>query len=88
MNSPAAPDDRLCAGNTSLSRPPPKAYSSDRNLLHISFKTGILEDPWLDAFAPKNRTVQEASVARGRARQGEYVTLDFKGAPSPSMATR
>ena len=23
-----------------------KPYSSDRNLLHISFEGGILEDPW------------------------------------------
>src|SRR6188474_2362053 len=27
-----------------------KPYSSDRNLLHISFEAGILEDPWFDAF--------------------------------------
>src|ERR1700726_2776130 len=25
-----------------------KPYSTDRNLLHISFEGGILEDPWLD----------------------------------------
>src|SRR5882724_7339568 len=28
-----------------------KPYSMDRNLLHISFEAGILEDPWMDAFA-------------------------------------
>src|SRR6185436_3780890 len=28
-----------------------KPYSMDRNLLHISFEAGILEDPWLDASA-------------------------------------
>src|SRR5258708_10054518 len=27
-----------------------KPYSMDRNLLHISFEAGILEDPWMDAF--------------------------------------
>ena len=32
-----------------------KPYSMDRNLLHISFEAGILEDPWFDAFAPKNK---------------------------------
>jgi argininosuccinate synthase len=26
-----------------------KPYSSDRNLLHISFEGGILEDPWMEA---------------------------------------
>src|SRR6202034_1083561 len=30
-----------------------KPYSMDRNLLHISFEAGILEDPWLDASAPE-----------------------------------
>ena len=32
-----------------------KPYSMDRNLLHISYEAGILEDPWFDAFAPKNK---------------------------------
>ncbi|MCX7590868.1 MAG: argininosuccinate synthase, partial [Kiritimatiellae bacterium] len=27
-----------------------KPYSMDRNLLHISYEAGILEDPWFDAF--------------------------------------
>src|SRR5258708_1046149 len=26
-----------------------KPYSMDRNLLHISYESGILEDPWIDA---------------------------------------
>ena len=25
-----------------------KPYSTDRNLLHISFESGILEDPWVE----------------------------------------
>ena len=25
-----------------------KPYSMDRNLLHISYEAGILEDPWFD----------------------------------------
>src|SRR5688572_10860064 len=28
-----------------------KPYSMDRNLLHISYEAGILEDPWLDSSA-------------------------------------
>src|ERR1700716_1364113 len=32
-----------------------KPYSMDRNLLHISFEAGILEDPWLGAFAPAHK---------------------------------
>src|ERR1043165_2347693 len=30
-----------------------KPYSTDRNLLHISYEAGILEDPWYDASDPK-----------------------------------
>src|SRR6201993_4379952 len=32
-----------------------KPFSSDRNLLHISYEAGILEDPWFDAGEPKYR---------------------------------
>src|SRR6516164_763022 len=55
-----------------------KPYSMDRNLLHISFEAGILEDPWMDAFAPKNRDMFKLSVAPEDApNKPEYVTLDF-----------
>src|SRR5262249_35582306 len=51
----------------------------DRNLLHISFEAGILEDPWLDAFSPKNKDMFKLSVAPEDAPdKPEYVTLDFK----------
>ena len=39
-----------------------KPYSMDRNLLHISFEAGILEDPWLDASAPAHRAMYKLSV--------------------------
>ncbi len=32
-----------------------KPYSMDRNLLHISYEAGILEDPWFDASHLSNR---------------------------------
>src|SRR5438445_5052966 len=32
-----------------------KPYSMDRNLLHISFESGMLEDPWFDASSKKMR---------------------------------
>src|SRR5947208_7351910 len=32
-----------------------KPYSMDRNLMHISYEAGILEDPWLDASAPEHK---------------------------------
>ena len=55
-----------------------KPYSMDRNLLHISFEAGILEDPWFDAFAPANRGMFKLSVDPEQAPdKAEYVTLDF-----------
>src|SRR4029453_4949062 len=56
-----------------------KPYSMDRNLLHISFEAGILEDPWMDAFAPQNKDMFKLSVAPEDAPdKPEYVTLDFE----------
>src|SRR5262245_39218392 len=53
-----------------------KPYSMDRNLLHISFEAGILEDPWLDAFSPTNRDMFKLSVAPEDAPdKPEHVTL-------------
>jgi argininosuccinate synthase len=55
-----------------------KPYSSDRNLLHISFEAGILEDPWLDASAPEHKAMYKLSVSPEDAPdKPEYVTLDF-----------
>src|SRR5882757_1330072 len=56
-----------------------KPYSMDRNLLHISFEAGILEDPWLDASAPEHKGMYVLSVAPEDApNKSEYVTLDFE----------
>jgi argininosuccinate synthase len=55
-----------------------KPYSMDRNLLHISFEAGMLEDPWMDAFSEKNKDMFKLSVAPEDAPdKAEYVTLDF-----------
>jgi argininosuccinate synthase len=51
----------------------------DRNLLHISFEAGMLEDPWLDASAPKYKGMYKLSVSPEDApNRPEYVTLDFE----------
>src|SRR6267143_6000718 len=56
-----------------------KPYSMDRNLLHISFEAGILEDPWLDASAPEYKQMYKLSVSPEDATdKPEYVTLDFE----------
>jgi argininosuccinate synthase len=55
-----------------------KPYSMDRNLLHISYEAGMLEDPWFDAFAPQNKKMFRLSVAPEDAPdRPELVTLDF-----------
>ena len=55
-----------------------KPYSMDRNLLHISYESGILEDPWFDAFAPSNSGMFKLSVSPEAAPdKPELITLDF-----------
>lgn len=56
-----------------------KPYSMDRNLLHISYEAGILEDPWLDASAPAHVDMYKLSVSPEAAPdKSQYVTLDFE----------
>ena len=56
-----------------------KPYSTDRNLLHISFESGALEDPWFDASSKKMRGMYKLSVAPEDApNEPEYVDLTFK----------
>lgn len=55
-----------------------KPYSMDRNLLHISYEAGILEDPWFDPTTPENKDMFKLSVSPEEAPdQPEYVELDF-----------
>jgi argininosuccinate synthase len=56
-----------------------KPYSTDRNLLHISYESGVLEDPWFDAGSPKMRSMYKLSVAPEDApNEPEYVELKFE----------
>ena len=56
-----------------------RPYSMDRNLLHISYEAGILEDPWLDASASRHQAMYKLSVSPEDAPdRPEYVTLDFQ----------
>jgi len=55
-----------------------KPYSMDRNLLHISYEAGILEDPWFDASARSNKGMFKLSVSPEDApNRPEHVELDF-----------
>lgn len=56
-----------------------KPYSMDRNLLHISYEAGILEDPWFDPTTPENRGMFKLSVSPEDAPdKAEYVELEFE----------
>jgi argininosuccinate synthase len=56
-----------------------KPYSSDRNLLHISFEGGILEDPW--AEPPEDMFVLSVSP-EAAPDKATYVEIDFeRGTP-------
>jgi argininosuccinate synthase len=55
-----------------------KPYSMDRNLLHISFESGVLEDPWVDTTGPDLRDMYKLSVAPEDAPDvPEYLELEF-----------
>jgi len=55
-----------------------KPYSMDRNLLHISYESGVLEDPWFDASSPQMRDMYKLSVAPEDApNEAEHVDLAF-----------
>jgi argininosuccinate synthase len=52
-----------------------KPYSTDRNLMHISYEGGILEDPWAEPPAD----IFQLSKAPEEARdQAEYVEISFE----------
>ncbi|WP_199616724.1 argininosuccinate synthase [Paenibacillus alkalitolerans] len=56
-----------------------KPYSTDRNLLHISFESGMLEDPWFDSTAVDVRDMYVMSVDPELAPdEAEYVELEFE----------
>ncbi len=56
-----------------------KPYSSDRNLWHISYEGGILEDPW---FEPKEDMFLLTVAPEKAPNKPEYVEVEFvKGEP-------
>jgi argininosuccinate synthase len=56
-----------------------KPYSMDRNLLHISFESGVLEDPWFDASSKKIQGMYKLSIAPEDAQdEPEHVDLAFE----------
>ncbi|MCZ6673652.1 MAG: argininosuccinate synthase [Verrucomicrobia bacterium] len=56
-----------------------KPYSMDRNLLHISYEAGILEDPWFDPTTPDNKSMYKLTVdPQDAPDEPEYLELDFE----------
>ncbi len=51
-----------------------KPYSTDRNLLHISFEGGILEDPWLEP--PEDMFVMSVSPEKAPSK-ATYIEIGY-----------
>ncbi|NNM28919.1 MAG: argininosuccinate synthase [Akkermansiaceae bacterium] len=55
-----------------------KPYSMDRNLLHISFEAGMLEDPWYDATTAQDRDMYVLSTSPEEAPDTpQYIQILF-----------
>ena len=53
-----------------------KPYSTDRNLLHVSYEGGLLEDPWREPYAD----MFQLTVAPEHAPDApEYIEIDYEG---------
>ena len=56
-----------------------KPYSMDRNLLHISYEAGILEDPWFDPTTPENKSMYKLTTdPQDAPDEPEYVELGYE----------
>ena len=53
-----------------------KPYSMDRNLVHISYEGGILEDPWRE---PYNDMFRLTVAPESAPDQPEYVEIEYAG---------
>jgi argininosuccinate synthase len=52
-----------------------KPYSTDRNLMHVSYEGGILEDPWAE---PPSDIFQMTRSPEDAKAEAEYVTVGFE----------
>ncbi len=56
-----------------------KPYSMDRNILHISYEAGILEDPWFDPTVESNKDMFKLTKdPQDAPDEPEYIELEFK----------
>jgi argininosuccinate synthase len=72
--------DYCAAKNIPVQASAKKPYSMDRNLLHISYEAGILEDPWYDSMDRKNREyfTTLSVLPEDAPDKPEHVTIDFE----------
>jgi argininosuccinate synthase len=61
-----------------------KPYSSDRNLWHISYEGGILEDPW---FEPKEDMFVLSVSPEKAPNKPEYVEIEFESGEPVKVST-
>jgi argininosuccinate synthase len=71
---------QYCADNNiNVEASASKPYSMDRNLLHISYEAGILEDPWFDPTTSDNKSMFKLTQDPEEAPdQAEYIELHFE----------
>jgi argininosuccinate synthase len=62
-----------------------KPYSTDRNLMHISFEGGILEDPWAEPPADMFQLTRAPEDARNEV---EYLEISFKNGEPVALNSR
>ena len=63
-----------------------KPYSTDRNLMHVSYEGGILEDPWAE---PPEDIFQLTKSPEMAQAEPEYIELSFgRGVPVAINRTR
>ncbi len=56
-----------------------KPYSMDRNLLHISYESGMLEDPWFDSTTPAHKDMYVLTTSPEEAPdKAQYVQILFE----------
>jgi argininosuccinate synthase len=62
-----------------------KPYSTDRNLMHVSYEGGILEDPWAE---PSENIFQMTVSPENAKAEGQYVEIGFTRRPASRSCKR
>lgn len=62
-----------------------KPYSMDRNLLHISYEGGILEDPWVE---PPADMFKLTCAPESAPEQPEYIEIEFRSGDAVAVNGR